>query len=131
MKKTSLALALSLLAFSGMALAATPSPTSEIRESTDPGKAAEIERHASELQAQQQNGTANSATGSSDTSGSSASGTSHGRKHPHKGTKHHRGSTGSKTSGDSANSGGSSGSSIGAPDAPAPGASGDTASPGK
>lgn len=88
MKKISLAWLVSLLSLSGMVFAATPSPTSEIRESTDPDKAAAVERRAEELRAQQQQQ-------QSGASGESASGTGaagkpmHERKRMHKSKRMH------------------------------------------
>lgn len=60
--------------------------TSDIRESTDPGKVEEVERRAREIQARQQMGEPGMTSGSSDTQGESASGK--GKKH---GGKHHAG----------------------------------------
>ncbi|WP_324102161.1 hypothetical protein [Noviherbaspirillum sp.] len=51
MKKTSLAVFVSLLALTGTAFAQA---SSGITESTDPQKAAEVERHAAEIQSKQQ-----------------------------------------------------------------------------
>src|SRR5690242_1615113 len=101
MKKISLAWLVSLLYLCGMAFAATPtpSPTSEIRESTDPDKAAAVERRAEELRAQQQQ---------SGASGESASGTGaagkpmHEKKRMHKSKRmHNKKQGGSDTSGSS------------------------------
>lgn len=52
MRKTSLAILISLLSAAGISLAAAPS--TEIRESTDPSRAAAVEQRAMEIQAQQQ-----------------------------------------------------------------------------
>ncbi|RZI42879.1 hypothetical protein EGT07_12960 [Herbaspirillum sp. HC18] len=96
MRKTSLALFLSMLTLAGAGFAATPSPTSEIRESTDPAKADEVMRHASEIQARQQ------AADQEMTSGSS--GTKSGKsKHGKKSKKH---SKSAKPAGSSGSSGG-------------------------
>jgi len=64
MKKISLALFLSLFALAGYGASKTPAPTSEIRESGDPDKAAAVEQHASELQAQQQKMESSGSSGS-------------------------------------------------------------------
>jgi hypothetical protein len=56
MKKTALAgfAFLFVVAGSTYAAAPTPSPTSEIRESTDPAMAADVEKRAADMQARQQ-----------------------------------------------------------------------------
>jgi hypothetical protein len=131
MKKISLAWLVSLLSLSGMVFAATPSPTSEVRESTDPDKAAAVERHAEELRAQQQQGGA---------SGESASGTGaagkpmHEKKRMHKSKHMHKKQSGSDTSGASSDTSGaaSKGSSSGASENSSQSTGqGDTASPSK
>ncbi|NEX59687.1 hypothetical protein [Noviherbaspirillum galbum] len=77
MKKRLMASLASLLLVSGAALAADPS--SEIRESTDPDKAAAVEQRARDIAAaQQMNG---DTSGASSTQGSSASGKHHRRHH--------------------------------------------------
>lgn len=53
MKKTSMALLLSLASISGVALAQS-SPTSDIRESTDPSRISAVEQHARELSSRPQ-----------------------------------------------------------------------------
>ncbi len=49
MKKTSLAILTFMLSIAGVGHA--QSPSSEIRESTDPSKAAEVEQHAKDIEA--------------------------------------------------------------------------------
>ncbi|MGH8806667.1 MAG: hypothetical protein ACREX0_02160 [Noviherbaspirillum sp.] len=52
MKKTLLAVVVSLLSLAGVSFA--QAPMSEIRESTDPAKAAAVEQRAADIQARQQ-----------------------------------------------------------------------------
>lgn len=67
MQKKSLALFVSAIFATGVALAQTQAPESEVRESTDPAQVAEVERRAAEIIAKQE------ASGSgTPTSGSSA-----------------------------------------------------------
>lgn len=75
MNKTSLAIIASLFAVAASAQAQTQtqsmSPTTEIRESTDPSRVAEVERRAAEIMSRQQSGSGMGASsGSSDTSAS-------------------------------------------------------------
>lgn len=69
MKKVSLALFVSLLTLSGAGFAQsqTPSPTSEITESTDPARADQVMRRAEEIKAQQQASRTEASSGTSDT----------------------------------------------------------------
>jgi hypothetical protein len=99
----------SLLAASGAmgaaGLAMATDPTSEIRESTDPGKVADVESRARELQARQQmgvTGTSGTSGTSGMSSGSSDSGAAGGteRKRHAKGKKHHGKHGGHRSSGD-------------------------------
>lgn len=107
MKKSSLAVLLSLLSFAGIAFA--QAPTSEIRESTDPERAAAVERRAEELRAQQEASTG----GGQATSGASGTASdtmdqkpAHEKKHKSKKKhgKHHEG----RSSGSSDNTSGTS-----------------------
>ncbi|WP_420473399.1 hypothetical protein [Noviherbaspirillum sp. ST9] len=68
MKKATIALAASLLAFSGAGFAQsqTPSPTSEIRESTDPARYDDVMRRAQEIQ-NRQTSSSDMSSGASDT----------------------------------------------------------------
>ena len=54
MKRTSLAVFVSLLALTGATYAQSQSPSTEIRESTDPDRAAQVEQRAADIQARQQ-----------------------------------------------------------------------------
>lgn len=54
MKRTSLAVFISMLTLAGATYAQSQSPSTEIRESTDPDRAAQVEQRASEIQARQQ-----------------------------------------------------------------------------
>ncbi|OWW22043.1 hypothetical protein [Noviherbaspirillum denitrificans] len=68
MRKVSLALFVSLLALSGAGYtqSQSPSPTSEIRESTDPARYDDVMRRAQEIQSRQSS-SADMSSGSSDT----------------------------------------------------------------
>lgn len=70
MRKLSVALFISLLSFAATSQAQTQSPSTEIRESTDPAKAAEVEQRAMEIQQRQE------AAGRDATSGDSGEATS-------------------------------------------------------
>lgn len=109
MKKASLALFVSLLALSGAGYAQSqaPSPTSEIRESTDPARYDEVMRRAQELQAQQQS------SGASMTSGESETPRKATKRSKKSGMKSGKGTSGASGSDASSGSGGSSDSSSG------------------
>ncbi|HEY8609625.1 MAG TPA: hypothetical protein VIM12_21110 [Noviherbaspirillum sp.] len=79
MKKI-IAVLVSTLAFAAASQAQTQSPSTEIRESTDPAKVAEVERRAAELQASQQSQGTGASSGSSDSASD---------RHGMKGRKHH------------------------------------------
>jgi len=112
MKKTSLLIFISLLSLSGASFA-RQYPSSEIRESSDPAKASEVERHAAEIaQANQQ--TTSGESGSAGTQKSGAG--SHEKKH---GAKHGTGKK--KAAGSTSGSSPGSGTSGGADQNPAPG----------
>lgn len=71
MNKTSIAVLASLLALASVAQAQSQdmSPSTEIRESTDPAKIAEVERRAAEIMSQQQSGQGmDASSGASDSS---------------------------------------------------------------
>jgi hypothetical protein len=93
MKKISIALAASLLALSsaGFAQSQTPSPTSEIRESTDPARYDDVMRRAQEIQARQTS-SSDMSSGASDTSTTKKAGK---RMHSKKSMKQGKGSSGS------------------------------------
>lgn len=99
MKKTSLALGISVLFLAGASLAAE-SPTSEIRESTDPSKAAEVEQHAADIQARQQQPSGAEASGDSGTSSRMPGKRAHSKKHGHKAGKSKAAGSTSGASGD-------------------------------
>lgn len=65
MKKTKLAMLVSLVSLAAAVQAQAPS--TEIRESTDPAKAAEVEQRAAEIQARQQSAAQDATSGSSGT----------------------------------------------------------------
>lgn len=65
MKKTSLAIFVSMLSLAATGYAQAPS--TEIRESTDPAKAAEVEQRAADIQARQQAAEQNMSSGDSGT----------------------------------------------------------------
>lgn len=83
MKKASLAVFVSLLALTGTAFAQA---SSGITESTDPQKAAEVERHAAEIQAQQQQSERTMTSGDSGTA-KKASKRAHAKKKAKKSSK--------------------------------------------
>ncbi|HVK95047.1 MAG TPA: hypothetical protein VM571_10015 [Noviherbaspirillum sp.] len=69
MKKTAVAMLVSLFSIAGAAYAQDPAaqePTSEIRESTDPAKAAEVEQRAMEIKSRQQSDEQMRTSGASD-----------------------------------------------------------------
>lgn len=109
MKKTSLVFGISALFLAGASFAAE-SPTSEIRESTDPAKAAEVEQRAADIQARQQQSSGVEASGDSGTSGRMPGKRMHSKKHGHKAGKSKAAESTSGTSGTSGDTGaGSSG----------------------
>lgn len=75
MKKISLALLFAMMSFAGLGHAQTDSPSTEIRESTDPSKIAEVERRAQELIERGHTTNRWSTSGASGSEGTSASGT--------------------------------------------------------
>jgi hypothetical protein len=86
-KKTSMAILISLLSVAGTAFAQSQAPTTEIRESTDPAKIADVEQRAADIQARQQASTSSQdmSSGSSDSattkSRSGRGGKGHGKMH--------------------------------------------------
>lgn len=103
MKKAAIAMAATLLAVSGAGFAQsqTPSPTSEIRESTDPARYDDVMRRAQEIQARQTS-SSDMSSGASDTSTTKKAGK---RTHAKKSMKRSKGAGASDSS-----SGASSGS---------------------
>lgn len=71
MKKSAFTVLVSTLAFAGLAYA--QSPASEIRESTDPARVADVEQRAADLQARQQAARMEMTSGDSGTSDASDS----------------------------------------------------------
>lgn len=87
MKKTSMAMLISLLSVAGAVVAQSQAPSTEIRESTDPAKIADVEQRAADIQARQQAATSgpDMSSGSSDSattkSRSGHGGKGHGKMH--------------------------------------------------
>ncbi|MFC7518265.1 hypothetical protein ACFQUU_24940 [Herbaspirillum sp. GCM10030257] len=87
MKKTSMAMLISLLSVTGVAFAQSQAPSTEIRESTDPAKVADVEQRAADIQARQQASASSQdmSSGSSEStttkSRSGHSGKGHGKMH--------------------------------------------------
>lgn len=100
MKKVSIALAASLLALSGTVYAQSqsPSPTSEIRESTDPARYDDVMRRAQEIQSRQSS-SADMSSGASDATTTKKAGK---RMHSKKSMKRDKanGSSGASTGSD-------------------------------
>lgn len=67
MKITKLAMLVSLTSFAAAVHAQVQAPSTEIRESTDPAKVAEVEQRAAEIQARQQSAAQDATSGSSGT----------------------------------------------------------------
>jgi hypothetical protein len=107
MKKTSLALFVSLLSLAGASFA----QSGEIRESTDPDKIRAIEQHAEELKARGHNPSAEMSSGAS--GGEQAAHPNKAKKHQ-KAKKSHKASKAKKESDEAAGSSGTSGTSAGA-----------------
>jgi hypothetical protein len=87
MKKTSIAMLISLLSVTGAVFAQSQAPSTEIRESTDPAKVADVEQRAADIQARQQASSSSQdmSSGSSDSattqSRSGHGGKRHGKMH--------------------------------------------------
>lgn len=116
MKKAPLAILVSMLSLAATAYA--QSPSTEIRESTDPAKAAEVEQRAADIQARQQSGGQDMTSGDSSTSKRHMKQRSRAKKHAPRQPK--AGSSGasgaadtSGTSSTSSTSGGTQGSDTG------------------
>lgn len=103
MKKATIALAASLLALSGAGFAQsqTPSPTSEIRESTDPARYDDVMRRAQEIQSRQ-SASADMSSGASETTTTKKAGK---RMHSKKSMKSGKRGGGATTSSSGASTG--------------------------